>query len=70
MANGGDIIIKGGSVDIQYDDTLYVKEGQWSHINLNKRITRITIVDEGGKTVFDSGVNASGLPWEIKAHCE
>jgi hypothetical protein len=70
MANGGDIIIKGGSVDIQYDDSLYVKEGEWNHINLNKRITRITITDENEKLLYDSGVNSNGLRWEIKAHCE
>ena len=70
MANGGDIIIKGGSVDIQYDDTLYAKEGAWNHINPNKRITRITITDENQKLLYDSGVNSNGLSWEIKAHCE
>jgi hypothetical protein len=70
MANGGDIIIKGGSVDIQYDDSLYVKEGEWNHINLNKRITRITITDENEKLLYDSDVNSNGLRWEIKAHCE
>jgi hypothetical protein len=70
MANGGDIIIKGGSVDIQYDDLLYLKEGLWSHKHLSKKITRITVVNESGTTVYDSGVNSNGLRWEIKAHCE
>jgi len=70
MANGGDIIIKGGSVDIQYDDSLYPKAGAWGHINPNKRMTRITVADESGETVFDSGDNRVGLKWEIKAHCE
>jgi hypothetical protein len=70
MANGGDIIIKGGSVDIRYDDSLYRKEGEWGHVDPDKRMTRITVTDESGKTVYDSGDNRGGLKWEIKAHCE
>ena len=70
MANGGDIIIKGGSVDILYDDSLYRKQGEWSHTNDQKRMTRITVADESGKTLYDSGVNTAGLNYEIKAHCE
>lgn len=70
MANGGDIIIKGGSVDIRYDDSLYRKEGEWGHINYDKRMTRITVVDDNGKTVYDSDDNDGGLKWEIRAHCK
>lgn len=70
MANGGDIIIKGGSVDIRYDDSLYRKEGEWGHVNENKRMTRITVADEDGKLLYDSGENTAGLKYEIKAHCE
>ena len=70
MANGGDIIIKGGSVDILYDDAVYRKEGEWSHRADGKRITRITVVDDTGKGVYDSGEIDGGLKWEIKAHCK
>jgi outer membrane lipoprotein-sorting protein len=70
MANGGDIIIRGGSVDIQYDDSLYRKEGEWSHINREKKMTKITIVNDKGVTVYDSGTNSGGLMWEVRAHCE
>jgi hypothetical protein len=70
MANGSDIIIKGGSVNIQFDDAIYRKEGSWNHINLEKTMTRITIVDENGKTVYDSGENVGGLKWEIRAFCK
>lgn len=70
MANGGDIIIGGGSVDIKYDDSLYRKEGEWSHVNYEKKMTRITVVDENGNNLYDSGENKNGLRWEIRAHCE
>ena len=70
MANGSDIIIKGGSVNVQFDDTIYRKEGDWNHINLEKIITRITVADENGKTLFDSGENIGGLKWEIRAFCQ
>lgn len=70
MANGGDIIIKGGSVDLQYDDSLYVKEGEWNHINPNKKMTRVTVSDENGVILYDSGDNKDGLAWEVRAHCE
>jgi hypothetical protein len=70
MANGSDIIIKGGSVNIQYDDSIYLKEGSWNHINLDKTLTRITIVDENGRSIYDSGENPAGLKWEIRAYCK
>jgi hypothetical protein len=69
MANGGDIIIRGGSVDIQYDESLYRKDGAWGHVS-DKKMTRITVVDDSGKTVYDSGENKNGLKWEVRAHCE
>ena len=70
MANGSDIIIKGGSVNIQYDESLYRKDASWNHISLDKTMTRITIVDENGKSIYDSGENVAGLKWEIRAFCK
>ena len=70
MANGSYIIIKGGSVNVQYDDALYPKEGSWNHISLDKIMTRITIVDESGRSIYDSGENLAGLKWEIRAFCK
>jgi hypothetical protein len=70
MANGSDIIIKGGSVNVQFDDSIYQKEGSWNHINLEKTMTRITIVDENGRSIYDSGENVDGLKWEIRAYCK
>lgn len=71
MANGHDIIIKGGgSVDLEFDDTLYLKQGTTKiHKSANDKITRITVVDDEGNTRYDSGTVASGINWEVKAHC-
>jgi hypothetical protein len=70
MANGHDIIIKGGSVDIDFDDELYARQGNSrSHRSPNNKIIRITVVDDAGSTQYDSGENQGGLKWEIKAHC-
>lgn len=68
MSNGNDVVIKGGSVELHYDESLYQKEG-WGRSRQDKKITRITIVDEYGKTQYDSGENDGGYKWEIKAHC-
>jgi hypothetical protein len=71
MANGNDIIIKGSSVDIDYDEELYPKEPgkPRSHKSYDKNITRVTVTDKDGKVRYDSGEDERGLIWEIKAHC-
>ena len=50
MANGGDIIIKGGSVDIDFDDNVYKKEATKprNHQAKDQAITRVTVEDAGG----------------------
>jgi hypothetical protein len=65
---GGDIIIKGGSVDVNFDDNLYRKDpaDPKRHENATRKITRITVVDESTKTVYDSGDDPSGLNWTVK----
>ncbi len=70
MANGSDIIIKGGSVDIDYDESLYPKEPgkPRNHKSYDKKIIRVTVKDEDGNVRYDSGENER-LSWEIKAHC-
>ena len=52
--DGGVIIIKGGSVDLEYDENVYVKDplDPRSHKNPNKKITRVVI---SGDISFDSG---------------
>jgi hypothetical protein len=57
---GGDIIIKGGSVDLQYDESIYQKNAAdpKSHKNANRRITRVVIT---GDISFDSEEHPEGL---------
>jgi hypothetical protein len=71
MADGGgsgDIIIKGGSVKISFDDSLYLKEtpDPSSHKHQTRKITRVQVDDEEGKSRYDSGSDDSGLIWTIK----
>lgn len=69
MANGGDIIIKGSSVDIDYDEAVYPKDpgNPKKHKNQNKKITRVLIT---GDISFDSGDHPSGLVCEITTFCK
>ena len=62
----GDIIIKGGSVDVNFNDTLYKKDpaDPRKHENLNRKITRITIVDDNKQTMYDRE-DDNGLTWTI-----
>jgi hypothetical protein len=66
MSGGsGDIIIKGGSVEVVFDGLLYPVDLQdpVSHKNANRKITRIVIT---GDVSFDSGVHTEGLRCEVK----
>ena len=66
MSGSGDIIIKGGSVDVNYAESLYPKDDKDpnSHKNANRKITRVIIT---GEIVFDSGDHPEGLSCEIRA---
>jgi hypothetical protein len=67
MGSGsGDIIIKGGSVAVEFDDGLYPKDPKdpSSHKSETRRITRIVIT---GDVSFDSGELREGLRFEVKA---
>jgi hypothetical protein len=68
MANGGDIIIKGGSVAVIYDEGVYLQDSadRKKHSNAAKKITRIVI---SGDLTYDSGEFPEGLSCEIKAVC-
>ena len=72
MANGGDIIIKGGSVDIDYDDAKYPKEDgkPRNHKADDQNITRVTVEDESNVVRYDSD-NDTGDPtyWKIHVYC-
>jgi hypothetical protein len=64
---GGAIIIKGGSVQISFDGSLYTKESPDpnSHKHQTRKITRVQVTDENGGSQFDSGTDKDGLKWTI-----
>lgn len=68
MPNGSDIIIKGGSVEVVYEDSVYPQEpgNPNRHSNENKKIRRVVIT---GDISFDSGEKAGGYQCEITAFC-
>ena len=64
-SNGsGDIIIKGASVHVQFDDAGYTKNGS-KHDHQNKKITKIVVVDGDGNEKCNSGDTPSGLKWKV-----
>ncbi|HKB65722.1 MAG TPA: hypothetical protein VKC61_07670 [Pyrinomonadaceae bacterium] len=68
MSDGsGEIIIKGGSVKLDFDESVYKKNPSdpKKHENANRRITEIVIVDENGAEQFNSGNKPNGLKWTI-----
>lgn len=68
MSNGSDIVVTGGSVEIEYDSSVYVKEpGTKKHKNQTKKITRIEIT---GDKNWDSGNQPNGLNCQIKVSCK
>jgi hypothetical protein len=66
MADGGDIIIRGGSVDIDYDDSVYPKDPGHpkKHQASDKNIRQITVTDNG-RTLYDSGDQPGGLKYTV-----
>ena len=67
--DGGEIIIKGGSVELEFDETVYPKDPADPKIRKNGRnkITRVVIT---GDISFDSEDHPQGLKCEIKAICK
>lgn len=68
-ANGTEIIIKGGSVEVEFDPNTYPQDPSngRKHRNSSKKITRVVIT---GDITFDSGDHPSGLTCVIKAICK
>jgi hypothetical protein len=69
MSNGtADIIIKGGSAEVNFDDSIYQQDPQNPnrYQNQNKKIVRIVIT---GDRSFDSGFKAAGYQCEITVSC-
>lgn len=67
--NGGEIIIKGGSVELEYDGDTYTQDPSdpRKHKNPNKKITRVTIT---GDISFDSGERPEGIKCSISTICK
>ena len=54
MSNGGtDIIIKGSSIDITFDDSQYPGGGNGSHKG-QRKMRRIVVVDDQQQVQYDS----------------
>jgi len=72
MANGGDIIIRGGSVDIDFDNVFYPSEtGKRSHKNDKQTITQVTVEDQNGTSKYDSAKDgADASTWTIRVYCK
>lgn len=67
--SGADIIIKSGSVDLQYDESIYQKDPNdpKKHRNNNKKITKVVI---SGDVNYDSGDHPNGLSCTITTTCK
>jgi hypothetical protein len=63
----GEIIIKGGSVHVNFDSSLYQKDPNdpGSHKHHGRKITRVRVEDEKGNSLYDSGSNDDGLKWTV-----
>lgn len=66
-SGGNDIIIKGGSVELQFDETLYQKGSDPKVRTSTKNITQVVI--SGGGLTYDSGVHPEGLKCTIRVVC-
>ena len=67
MSEGEDIIIKGGSIELEFEDSVYPKNpsNPKKHQNPNRKISRIVVVDENGGQKYDSGESQNGMKWTI-----
>ena len=65
MAEGSDIIIKGGSVELNYDEGIYPKDSKdpKRHSNPGKKITRVVIT---GDIAYDSQDHPGGIICNIE----
>jgi hypothetical protein len=61
----GEIIIKGGSVELNFDDGIYqrVPNDPGAYRNQNRQITRVLVEDQEGKIQLDSSESVG--QWRI-----
>lgn len=68
--DGGEIIIKGTSVEVEYNGDVYKPvPGTNKHRSPDKKITKVVVRDERDVVVYDSGDHPGGLKWTITATC-
>jgi hypothetical protein len=68
MPNGSDIIIKGGSAEVHFDQNVYAPDPLIPHRyqNPDKKIVRVVIT---GDISYDSGEKGDGMQCEITVTC-
>jgi len=65
----GDIIIKGGSVQVTFDSVGYTSAPGNKHEDKNKKITKIVVHDDNGVEKF-SVADKGGLKWTVTVSTE
>ena len=50
------IVVTGGSVTLDFNDGVIKKEGGGKYHNKDKKIRRVEVVDDSGKTIFAQDV--------------
>lgn len=68
-SSSADINIKSGSVALEYDDTVYVKNSIDPHVHSSHDKKVIQIIISGPALDYDTGVHAEGLPCSIRIVC-
>jgi len=66
---GSEIIIKGGSVNVQFDSAGYTSAPGGKHEDKNKKITQIVVHDDKGVERFIIA-DKSGLKWTVTVSTE
>ena len=63
---GGEIIIKGGSCEIYFNDAEFPQDPSdpKRHKDDDRRMTRVQVKDESGTSLFDSGSD-DGVQWTV-----
>ena len=63
---GGEIIIKGGSCEIYFNDEEFPQDPSdpKRHKDDDRRMTRVQVKDESGSSLFDSGSD-DGVQWTV-----
>jgi hypothetical protein len=70
MANGGDIIIKGGSCDLIFNESMYPKDSTDPKKHKNKDNQKVIRVLITGDISLDTGEIPGGIKCEITAFCK